>query len=1147
MTRLIHNIFIVTFLFLGIAGYSQNGESSSNQINYKFKNFGTKDGLSLSSANCVIEDRFGIIWVGTADGLFKFNGYHFEAIKFNPEDETSLSGNIINCLLEDKEGNIWVGTDNGGLCMYKRKTKNFYRVPKLLWKKEFFKIQSISSIMQDSNGNIWFSNSQFQYFILDYKSKEIYPLKYDLLERLPDYYRITNMYEDKNKTVWLATQFGLYYSLSNYKKANGTFLVSKIYKKIPSYNFQTIIPNKSNSDSLYLVTNDGTILNFNVNTGTYRKVFDKITQKIEALNENLQSAIIDREGNWWFSTYRSGIVMYNLANDKIFQFSHEIYNNNSLSYNYLNRLYEDSNGLIWICTDGGGIDLINPGAKVFNVIRHDIFDKNTVSSNDIWGLYHDENFLYISTSVGLSVFENKLNKITNNKYQERVNSDESIGLMYSCVMKDDNGNIWVGTDGEGLLKFTQANGKFERLEIKNLKSLGISGLSASCVTYRENELWIGTFSEGLIRYNIKTKLAKVYKHSSNPNSIGQNAVTSLHFTDDNTLWISLQDNGVNRLDVAREHFTLISTTSKTTGRLSSDVAVSIIEDSFHTLWIGTERGLNAINQKNNKVYTFNSLPGGSLDIVYGIVEDNDHDMWISTNKGIFTFKLPRPEMLFDSPKQADNLISSTLKNFDDQNGLPSNEFNQGAFCKDNNGLIYFGGINGVVYFNPKVVKNIKNREPYLYLQAFNLFEKRLELDTIFDSKKLINLKYFENYFSIEFVSPSYLNPHKTRYRYIMEGLENSWTTTSYQNRINYSNVPPGNYRFRIMVTDSNGKWSTKEKSFNLNIEPPFWRTKYFYVISLLLIISLIALYVRLRERVLKRENRILEEKVKLRTADVIQQKEIVERKSNELESALFKINDNINYSNKIKRAILPSLTEIKKVFPETFIIYNPKLLVGGDFYFFSKQENSKRQTKSAVVGIADASGHGVSGALMSVIGLTMLNDIVNLKGITRPAHVLDELQLGVKETLKINEKNNYEAENMRCTICKFDFEKGQLEYAGARMSIYIIRNQNLIELKGDRMIIGAGSANLFERFTEKVFQLQHGDYIYLCTDGFSNQFGGEKGKKFKSKRLKEMLVSLHTTSHVIQDEQINHIFEQWQGVHERVDDLLIAGIRYSQT
>jgi ligand-binding sensor domain-containing protein/serine phosphatase RsbU (regulator of sigma subunit) len=1133
---------IAFLLFQSIEVMAQSSESERNSVNYSFKNFGSKEGLPLSSISCVLRDRFGLIWVGTSDGLYRFDGYLFEAFKFDPEDKTTISGNIVNCLLEDKEGNIWVGTDNGGLCVFDRKDKKFKRFPKLYWKKEMYKIQSISSLLQDSNGNIWFSNSQFQYFVLDNTTKEIHPLHYDLLERLPDYYRVTNMFEDKNKTIWFATQFGLYYSVSNNKQANSTFLADKIYKKIPEISFQGIQTNRNSSDSIYLITNDGKILSYNINTNAYKQEFLSLTNAINNLGEYVQSAIVDKSGNWWICTFRNGLFMLDNKTKQLHNFKHEIYNTNSLSYNFLNKIYEDATGLIWICTDGGGLDVLNPKATKFKVFQHNPFNSNSLSSNDVWSMYGNQELLLTGTSSGISYFDKASKRF---KQIDFIEDGAKVSLTYNCIKRDAAGNYWVGTEGEGVLKLNASTGRLEKLVIENLKSLGISAMSVICLEFYNDEIWIGTSNEGLIRYNKATKMAKVYKHSSNPNSIAENTVTSLCVSDKKNLWISLRNNGVNRLDIEKEQFDWISTTSKTIGHLSSDVAVSIIEDSYGTIWVGTERGLSAINELNNKVYTFNKIPSGSIDIVYGIIEDKQHQMWISTNKGIYTFNQPTPSLLFEDPKKADRMIENSIRNFDDQDGLPSNEFNEGAYFIDSLGIIYFGGINGLVFFNPLEVKQIKSPRPYLYLKSFNVFEKRLQMDTILDAKKVIKLKYFENYFSIEFVSPSFLNPEKTKYKYILEGLDKTWTTAQYQIKIGYTNIPPGDYRFRIKVTDSDGKWSAEEKSVRIIISPPFWQTTYFYAISILVAFAILSGYTRLRERSLKREKRLLEEKVKMRTSDVLKQKEIVETKSAELELALDKISENINYSNKIKQAILPDIAEIKKLFPETFLIYNPKLVVSGDFYFFAKQETSKKLPKYAVIGIADASGHGVPGALMSVIGSTILNDIVNLKGITKPAHILDELQLGVKETLKINEKNNYDAENIACAMCKFDFENNQLDFAGSKMSIYIVRNQQLIELKGDRMLIGAGSANLYERFTEKVFQLQHGDYIYMSTDGFANQFGGQKGKKFKTNRMKEMLLSLHTTSHVIQKEQISQIFDNWKGSNERVDDLLIIGIRYS--
>ena len=1130
-------------LFLCLSSFVFAQEKPETAYNFSFKRFGANQGLSLSAASCILQDKYGFMWVGTSDGLFRFDGYQFISFRYNPEDDKSISGNIINCILEDSKGNIWVGTDNGGLCYYDRNSRSFVRIPKLYWKKEMYKIQSISSLLEDSNGRIWFSNSQFQYFVLDTKSLEIFPLKYDLLERLPDYYRVTSMFEDKNKTVWLATQFGLYYSLNTNKKSNDTFFAEKIFKKIPDMGFHSIVPNPRSNDSIYLVTNFGDFLSFNVTTGAYKYEYKQLSNALSQKFENVQSAIIDKLGNWWVATYKGGLYYYSIKTRTVQIIKNEVYNTNSLSFNFTNKVYEDKDGLIWVCTDGGGINLLNPKASVFEVYQHSPFNANSLSNNDVWGIYATSDYWLAGTSDGLTYYDKKNDVFKKFVFEEQANSG-SASSFYSSVEKAGESKFWVGSDGDGIFSVDLNTGKMEKLLIKNLKNIGASGNSVSCFIEQNNELWIGTYNEGLLRYDFESQTAKLYKHSASPNSIAQNAITSLHFTPDGHLWIGTQDNGVNRLNITSDQFTWISTTSKGTGHLSSDVAVSLMEDKHSTLWVGTERGVNAINTKSNQVYAFNKLPGGSIDIVYSVVEDNFDNIWMSTNKGIFSFKNPGFNNLFNNQRVADSIIETSLRNFDDTDGLPSKEFNQGAFSKDETGQIYFGGVNGLVSFEPEQILKLQPPKPRLYLQSFNLFEKSITLDTIFNDKKRIELSYKDNYFSIEFVSPNYLNPNKIKYRYMLEGLDNNWITTSYQQKISYPNVSPGTYRFRINVTDSNGRWMDDEKSFSIIIEPPFWKTNVFYAASILLIIAAMASYTRLRERSLRRENRLLEEKVVLRTKDVLSQKEIVEEKSLALEDALLKINENINYSAKIKGAILPTLGEIQKLFPETFIVYRPKIAVSGDFYFFAKQDTASRKSKYAVLGVADSSGHGVPGALMSVIGSTLLNDIVNLKGITKPAHILDELQLGVRETLKITEANNYDAEKIELVMCKFNFENNQLEYAGAKLSAYIVRNHQVIELKGDKMVIGAGSANLYERFTENLFQLQKGDCIYLCTDGFANQFGGEKNKKFKTYRLKEMLVTLHTTSHIRQSEEMNRIFDQWKGANEQVDDMLIVGLRY---
>jgi ligand-binding sensor domain-containing protein len=563
--------------------------------------------------------------------------------------------------MEDDNGNIWIGTDNGGICCYVRRTKSFKRFPELYWKKEMFKIQSVTAIKQDSNGNIWFANSFFQYFIIDQNTLEIQPLKYEINEPIPEYYRISSMLEDKNKTMWLGTHYGLYYALVNNKSNKNNLFTERVFKKIPQITINDLFPNPQTSDSIYIVSNEGKIISFNVNNGGFKYEYTDIANEFTKNNETIQSTIIDKHGNWWFASMRGGLYQYEKSRQRLHNFQNQVFNLNSLSFNYLNHIYEDKQGLIWICTDGGGINFINPYAGNFDVYKYNPLDKNSISDNDIWSIYADKNYWIAGGSKGLSFYNKKDGKFTICEINKSSNKEASLSF-YSAIKKAPDGDIYIATEGAGVFIFDPVRKKFTPIKIQNIKDIGTSCMSISSIAFDTyGNAWFGSFNEGLIKYNIEKKTAKVYLHKAGINSIAQNAVTSLLVDPYNHLWISLKDNGMDRMDIMSEKFIHFSATEKDAIRISSDEMLGLYLDSKNVLWAGSDRGINAINIQTNKVYTYNKLPGSSIDIVYAIVEDSIGRYWFSSNKGIFSFESPSPNILFGNKTQTDLLIESTLK------------------------------------------------------------------------------------------------------------------------------------------------------------------------------------------------------------------------------------------------------------------------------------------------------------------------------------------------------------------------------------------------------------------------------------------------------------------------------------------------------
>ena len=285
-----------------------------------------------------------------------------------------------------------------------------------------------------------------------------------------------------------------------------------------------------------------------------------------------------------------------------------------------------------------------------------------------------------------------------------------------------------------------------------------------------------------------------------------------------------------------------------------------------------------------------------------------------------------------------------------------------------------------------------------------------------------------------------------------------------------------------------------------------------------------------RKRILENQNEELERKVVQRTEQVVSQKAEIESKNRD-------ILDNLHYARRIQEAILPEIKLIYKTLQESFIIYFPKDIVSGDFYAFS-QKNGK-----VIIAAADCTGHGVTGAFMSMIGTALLNQIINEHGIVQPAKALEELHTGIAEALKQNHNDTELRDGMDIALCSMDLEKLELTYAGANRPLWIVRNGELIVVKPDKTAIGGFHANRHVTFTDHVIQLQKGDTFYIFTDGYADQFGGPNGKKFMSGQFKKLLTEIQSLPMRQQEEHIKDKFHQWQGSLPQLDDVLVIGVR----
>jgi serine phosphatase RsbU (regulator of sigma subunit) len=382
---------------------------------------------------------------------------------------------------------------------------------------------------------------------------------------------------------------------------------------------------------------------------------------------------------------------------------------------------------------------------------------------------------------------------------------------------------------------------------------------------------------------------------------------------------------------------------------------------------------------------------------------------------------------------------------------------------------------------------------------------------------LINLvlPYDKNHITFDFIGISHTIPNKVKYQFMLEGADQNWLPEGKEISATYSNLPPGKYTFVLIAKNNDGIWNKNPVRFSFEIVPPFWRQSWFYLLSGVIGITAIYLFVKMREHSLQRSRMRLKEEVANRTKELEAEKEKLQEAYSEIDEKNKDITDSIKYAKRIQEAILPADSIFKQHLPNSFVLYKPKDIVSGDFYWLEKWGHQ------ILIAAVDCTGHGVPGAFMSIVGHNLLTQTVNALGLSKPALVLNEVNQQLSKKLNQNPEEATVRDGMDIALCGINYVKKTIEFAGANNPVWIIKNgKELVQLNGDKFPIGAFVGEELQQFTNHEWQLQEGDIIYLFTDGYADQFGGPKGKKFKYKQLEELLLSVCNKPFAEQKERV---------------------------
>ncbi len=857
----------------------------------RFEHLTSEDGLSQNAGLDIFQDSRGYLWIGSQDGLNRFDGYSFKIYKHDPDDPSSLSYNSILKIEEDQNGSLWIGTWGGGLNHFDAITEKFRSYQHDPNNPDSISDNTVTAIKKDAAGNLWVGTlngldlfdpktSTFKHFTNDPADPESLSSN-----------AISLIFEDSNHQLWVGTG-------ANGSEGSGLNRFDPSTGKVIRYQHDESDPDSLSSNNIADIyeAEDGT---FWIATGGFSlhgdglDQFDPATSKVKHFRYNasdphsigsndLMTLWGDSTGMLWIGTWTNGLSRMSFADPGHFvRYENDPFFADSLSGDEVWSLFKDRSGILWIGTSHSGINKLSPKSGQFSLYRNNPSDSMSLAINATGAFAEDpRGNIWIATwGAGIDRFNPNTGQFTHYRH----NPDDPNSLsddLFMDVFVDEYGIVWASTLGKGLNRLDPATNKVTHYfhDPNDPNSIPDDNI-ANLVPDKDGGLWVGTFG-GLSHFNPNTNQFTNYSNDpENETSLSHNMVVSLYIDSRNSLWIGTWGGGLNQLDLNDPHHTNPKLASFTRYRNITDDPSSLSEDSVWAihetmdgnLWFGTQLGLNRFNPKTKTFKHYTEKQGLPNNVVLGILEDDNDHLWVTTNNGLAQFSLRTTEFTI----------------YDTSDGLQSNEFNSNAYYRAKNGMMYVGGINGFNLFDPAEVKP-NPVPPQVMVTRFEVFNEPLSVDL--SGRMPIELSYKQDFISFEFAAFDFQSPQKNQYAYKLEGFNENWINAGNRRFATYTNLPGGNYVFRVKAANSDGTWNETGVAIPIVITPPVWQTWWFNGALIVIVGALIAGGFRYRLNSVREQNVYLETLVsdrtfELRETNTLLEKEVDQRKRAEAELA----------------------------------------------------------------------------------------------------------------------------------------------------------------------------------------------------------------------------------------------------------------------
>jgi diguanylate cyclase (GGDEF)-like protein len=839
-------------LVVGCGLWLAASAASAQERPMAFERVSLEQGLSQSTVLGVFQDSRGFIWLGTEDGLNRYDGVSVRTYKYDASDPASLPDNLVWSIAEDGQGDLWIGTEGGGVARWDRKTDRFARVPMGVGAATAPRVRTL---VFGPDGRLWVGSKDQGLLVLDPPTGTVRAFKHD-----------------PAKTD----------SLTN----DGVFALAF-----------------DGAGQLFVGT-DGGLDRLDLASGAFRHYPVDPAREDALQDPRVRTIFVDREGRVWTGTQGGGLSRLDTSVDGTFRtYRHDPAVPASLSHDRVRAIHEDTAGRLWVGTDGG-LDLLDHQQATFAHYRHDPTDPSSLGEDNVMSLFQDKGgVLWVGTrSAGV----HRWNPATWSFGHHTRSASGASGLTDKTVTsfaEDRVGRIWIGTFG-GLHVMDRQTGTVT----KYTPASGTPGDRVMALaTDPEGMLWIGTMGAGLSRLDPATGVLRSYRHAAaDPRSLAADAVMALMIDGLGDLWVGTYGGGLDRFDAATGTFAHYKHDAADAQTIPADIVTSMVQDPSGGIWLGTDGGgLALLDRRTGKAQRFSHDPAdaGSLgsntvytlyldtsnrlwigtrgsglallesrtgttarfrhhrqkdglanDVVYGVLPDGEGHLWLSTNNGLSRF----------DPQ------TSAFRNYDASNGLQSSEYNYGAHLRSASGELFFGGVNGFNAFHPRRLA-VNANVPPVVLTAFLKENRAAQTDVPLWQLTDIDLGYRDDVVTFEFAALDYASPGRNRYAYKLEGFDPDWVDLGSVRRVTYTDLAPGNYRLRVRAANNDGVWNEAGLVVPVHVEAPPWLRWWAFVAYALVLGGALWGFVRVQQRKVEREAqyaRRLEQDVQSRTNEL---------------------------------------------------------------------------------------------------------------------------------------------------------------------------------------------------------------------------------------------------------------------------------------